>query len=120
MHYAVALGHIDCVALLLDLKANPNHQDLKGRTPAHCGCAKGQFETVKILRDRGNADLWLQNAKGDLPIHDAAISGRRKLVEWLLLQKQNQVNVSSNDGRTLLHIAAENNYTDMCKVRNTK
>lgn len=32
--------------MLLDLGADPNRQDRKGRTPAHCGCAKGQFETV--------------------------------------------------------------------------
>lgn len=105
------------MALLLDLGANVNHQDLKGRTPAHCGCAKGQFETVKLLAERAAvANLWLRNVKGDLPVHEAALSGRRDLVEWLLHQKPGQVNVCSNDGRTLLHIAAEYNYSDMCKM----
>lgn len=47
LHYAVTLGHADATYLLLDLNADPNRQDRKGRTPAHCGCAKGQFETVK-------------------------------------------------------------------------
>lgn len=46
LHYAVTLGHADATYLLLDLGADPNRQDRKGRTPAHCGCAKGQFETV--------------------------------------------------------------------------
>lgn len=46
LHYAVTLGHADATAMLLDLGADPNRQDRKGRTPAHCGCAKGQFETV--------------------------------------------------------------------------
>lgn len=49
LHYAVTLGHADATRLLLDLEADPNRQDRKGRTPAHCGCAKGQLETVKIL-----------------------------------------------------------------------
>lgn len=49
LHYAVTLGHADATALLLELGADPNRQDRKGRTPAHCGCAKGQFETVKKL-----------------------------------------------------------------------
>lgn len=61
--------------------------------------------------------MWLRNAKGDLPIHEAASSGRRELVQWLLDQKPKQVNVTSNDGRTILHIAAGNDNTDMCKVR---
>lgn len=48
LHYAVTLGHADATYLLLDLGADPNRQDRKGRTPAHCGCAKGQFETVML------------------------------------------------------------------------
>lgn len=139
LHYAVTLGHADATYILLDLGADPNRQDRKGRTPAHCGCAKGQFETVrktiewfcvrrntnkfsapsrrqvKMLRDR-KANLWLRNAKGDLPLHEAAASGRRELVLWLLDQRPKHVNTTSNDGRTILHIAASNDYTDMCKV----
>ncbi|XP_013098398.2 protein phosphatase 1 regulatory subunit 12A [Stomoxys calcitrans] len=115
LHYAVTLGHADATSRLLDFEADPNRQDRKGRTPAHCGCAKGQFETVKLLKER-NANLWLRNAKGDLPLHEAASSGRRELVEWLLEQRPKQVNTTSNDGRSLLHIAAHNDYTDMCKL----
>ncbi|XP_068155259.1 LOW QUALITY PROTEIN: uncharacterized protein [Drosophila tropicalis] len=115
LHYAVTLGHADATARLLDLEAEPNRQDRKGRTPAHCGCSKGQFETLKLLKERG-ANLWLRNAKGDLPLHEAAASGRRELLEWLLAQRSKQVNTTSNDGRSLLHIAAANDYTDMCKL----
>jgi len=31
LFYAVTLGHVECVKLLLSLGANPNHQDFKGR-----------------------------------------------------------------------------------------
>lgn len=75
----------------------------------------GQTIQVKMLRDR-RANMWLRNAKGDLPLHEAASSGRRELVQWLLDQRPKQVNTPSNDGRTILHIAAGNDYTDMCKV----
>ncbi|XP_017485923.1 PREDICTED: ankyrin repeat domain-containing protein 24, partial [Rhagoletis zephyria] len=115
LHYAVTLGHADATARLLDFEADPNRQDRKGRTPAHCGCSKGQFETVKLLKERG-ANLWLRNAKGDLPVHEACSSGRRELVEWLLEQRPKQVNTTSNDGRSLLHIASLNDYTDVCKT----
>lgn len=70
-----------------------------------------------MLRDR-KANMWLRNAKGDLPLHEAASSGRRELVLWLLDQKPKSVNTTSNDGRTILHIAASNDYADMCKVHN--
>ncbi|XP_062557855.1 ankyrin repeat domain-containing protein 12 isoform X2 [Armigeres subalbatus] len=115
LHYSVTLGHADATSLLLKLEADPNRQDRKGRTPAHCGCAKGQIETVKILHvKKGN--LWLRNAKGDFPVHDAASSGRRQLVQWLLQMKPKHINTPSNDGRTLLHIAAGHDNVDMCKL----
>lgn len=69
-----------------------------------------------FISESKTAHMWLRNAKGDLPIHEAAVSGRRELVEWLLELRPNQVNTTSNDGRTLLHIAAGNDNTDMCKV----
>lgn len=115
LFYAVTLGHADATSKLLDLGADPNRQDRKGRSPAHCGCAKGQLETIKILSARG-ANLWLRNAKGDLPLHEAASSGRTELVDWLLAQKPNHINSSSNDGRTVLHIAASNDCIDMCRM----
>jgi ankyrin repeat protein len=115
LFYAVTLGHADATVKLLDLGADLNRQDRKGRSPGHCGCAKGQFETVKLLNLR-DANLWLRNARGDLPVHEAAASGRIELVEWLLQQKPNHINSSSNDGRTILHIAAGNDNIDMCKM----
>lgn len=115
LFYAVTLGHADATVKLLDLGADANRQDRKGRSPGHCGCAKGQFETVKLLNSRG-ANLWLRNARGDLPVHEAAASGRIELVEWLLQQKPNHINSSSNDGRTILHISAGNDNIDMCKM----
>ncbi|XP_053698657.1 uveal autoantigen with coiled-coil domains and ankyrin repeats, partial [Sabethes cyaneus] len=115
LHYSVTLGHADATSLLLKLEADPNRQDRKGRTPAHCGCAKGQMETVKILYTK-KGNLWLRNAKGDFPVHDAASSGRRQLVQWLLQMKPKHINTPSNDGRTLLHIAAGHDNVDLCKL----
>lgn len=83
--------------------------------PAHCGAAKGQFETLKILK-KYNGNLWIRNAKGDYCLHDAVNSGRKDLVKWLLSQRPDAVNTSNNDGRCALHIAAITNNIEMCKV----
>ncbi|KAG8190356.1 hypothetical protein JTE90_022005 [Oedothorax gibbosus] len=115
LFYAVTLGHADCTNLLLNFGSQGNRQDKKGRSPAHCGAAKGQLETLKILAHH-KANLWLRNAKGDMPLHEAVQSGRKDLVEWLLQQHQGSVNVSNSNGRTPLHIAAITNNVDMCKV----
>ena len=83
---------------------------------AHCGAAKGQLETLRILAAHG-ANLWLRNVRGDFPLHDAVQSGRRDLVLWLIRQRPDAVNAPNNDGRCPLHIAALHNNVEMCKVQ---
>ena len=41
LFYTVTLGFVDCTELLLECGADSDIQDRKGRTPAHCGAAKG-------------------------------------------------------------------------------
>ncbi|XP_022668141.1 microtubule-associated protein futsch-like isoform X4 [Varroa destructor] len=115
LFYAVSLGHADCAALLLKHGAQPNLQDKKGRTASHCGASKGQLETLKILFHNG-ANLWIRNAKGDLPLHDAVYSGRRELVHWMLDHQASSVNAANSSGKTALHIAALGDSIEMCKV----
>ncbi|XP_047736963.1 ankyrin repeat domain-containing protein 26 [Hyalella azteca] len=115
LFYSVTLGHADCTHILLNNGADANRQDRKGRTPAHCGAAKGQLETLKLLHQH-QADLWKRNVKGDLPLHEACQSGRKDLVVWLLSMMTEMVNASNSDGRTPLHIAAINNNTGLCKI----
>ncbi|XP_075721471.1 uncharacterized protein LOC142764824 [Rhipicephalus microplus] len=115
LFYAVTLGHADCTQLLLKYGAAPNRQDHKGRTPAHCGAAKGQIETLKILWQHG-ANLYMRNQRGDLPLHEAVQSGRKDLVQWLLELQPSAVNSPNNNGRCALHVAAMANSVEMCKV----
>ncbi|XP_023216625.1 inversin-B-like isoform X2 [Centruroides sculpturatus] len=115
LFYAVTLGHADCTQLLLKYGAEPNRQDRKGRTPAHCGAAKGQLETLKILSKNG-ANLWIRNIRGDVALHEAVQSGRKDLVYWLLESQPHAVNISNSNGRTSLHAAAISNNIEMCKV----
>lgn len=76
LFYATALGHADCVRLLIEAGAHLDHQDNKGRTAAHCGASKGQLETLRILHQHG-ANFGLKNMRGDLPLHEAIKSGRK-------------------------------------------
>ncbi|CAL8089972.1 unnamed protein product [Orchesella dallaii] len=115
LFYAVTLGNADCTELLLNYGSEPNRQDRKGRTPGHCGAAKGQLETLKLLGKHG-ANLWLRNVRGDLPLHEAVLSRRKDLVLWLLQQRPDAVNASNNDGRCPIHLAALNNNVEMVKI----
>ena len=135
LFYAVTLGHADCSHFLLHEGAAPNRQDRRGRTPAHCGAAKGQLETLKILSQNG-ANLWLKNSRGDLPLHEAVKSGRKgllltayfspvvifqsllltELVRWLLEQLPSGAEFPNSIGKTPLHVACFNGNIEMCQV----
>lgn len=116
LFYAVTVGHADCTELLLNYGAEPNRQDRKGRTSAHCGASKGQLETLKLLAKHGG-NLWVRDVRGDLPLHDAVLSRRKDLVMWLLSLNHEAVNTPNNDGRCPIHLAALNNNVEMVKVR---
>ncbi|XP_076315098.1 uncharacterized protein LOC143227549 [Tachypleus tridentatus] len=115
LFFAVTLGHADCTQLLLQHGADPNRQDRKGRTAAHCGAAKGQLETLKILESNGG-NMWLPNVRGDLPLHEAVQSGRKDLVLWLLSLNPNVVNAENQNGRSPLHVAAFTDNVEICKI----
>ncbi|XP_026818588.1 uncharacterized protein LOC113557326 [Rhopalosiphum maidis] len=115
LFYAVTLGHADATEILLEHGANPDRQDGKGRTPAHCGAFKGQLETVRLLAEH-SANLWLRNSKGGYPLHDAVRSGRKELVLWLISMRPESVDYYDDDGKRPLHIAALNNNLEMSKI----
>ncbi|XP_014247327.1 ankycorbin [Cimex lectularius] len=115
LFYAVTLGHADATQSLLNHGANTNRQDRKGRTTVHCGAAKGQIETLKVVGNWGG-NLWQRTVRGDYPLHDAVASGRIALVQWLLNDRPDAVNAPNNDGRCPLHVASIHNNIEMCKA----
>lgn len=50
---AVALGSFEVVEYLLDLKANPDIQNIYGETPLHQAVENGNYKIINILLDRG-------------------------------------------------------------------
>ncbi|KAG7161806.1 Ankyrin-2-like 7, partial [Homarus americanus] len=113
-HVYCPSGSSDAILALINAGASVSAEDKDGLT-AHCGAAKGQLETLKLLHRKG-ADLWKRNVKGDLPLHEACQSGRKDLVLWLLSMRPDTVNAPNLDGRCPLHIAAINNNIEMCKI----
>lgn len=64
--------HTNIVSLLNDYAADPNTTDLKGRTPLHLACSKGDFFVTKILLRHGaKAHQWDDCLKAT-PLHCAA------------------------------------------------
>ena len=115
LFYTVTLGYVECSELLLGCGALTDIQDRKGRTPAHCGAAKGQLDTLRLLHSHGG-DLAMENNKGELPLMDAVRSGRKDLVRWWLELHEDKVDKANRDGKTALHIAAATRSVDICAI----
>ncbi|KAJ1364602.1 hypothetical protein KIN20_024725 [Parelaphostrongylus tenuis] len=112
LFYAVTYGHYEAARRLLDHGANPNHQDHRLRTPAHCAAAKGQMRMLKLLKQY-NASFEIQNYRGDLPVQEAVQAGCKDVVEWLLTLHPSSINSASHAGRTCLHLAAAQGNLEM-------
>ena len=115
LFYTVTLGYVECTELLLQSGARTDLKDRKGRSVVHCGAAKGQLETLKVLR-RFQADMWPVNNKGETPLHLAVRSGRRDLISWLLHLRPSSVDEATREGRTALHLAAATNNTEIAAI----
>jgi ankyrin len=53
LHVASNLGHLECVKLLLDNQANPNHRGPYGHTPLHVAVHSNKIECIKLLLEHG-------------------------------------------------------------------
>ncbi|XP_058799767.1 ankyrin repeat domain-containing protein 35 isoform X15 [Phymastichus coffea] len=115
LHYAATLGHADATALLLELGADANRQDRKGRTPALCAAAKGQLETLKLLVQHGGS-LRARTLRGTGVAHEAAASGRPELLGWIARRRPALLDAAAPDGRTPLHVAAQRGHLGVCKL----
>ncbi|XP_048259222.1 inversin-B-like [Haliotis rufescens] len=117
LFYAITLGNIDCMKMLVQHRADTAHVDNKGRSPAHCAALKGSQEALRVLL-KNKADLWSPSQQGNYPIHEATHGGHAEIVRFFLAQSGNDdvVDLANDDGRTCLHIAALTNNLNICKL----
>ena len=99
LFYTVTLGYAECTEMLLSCGVLTDTQDRKGRTPAHCGAAKGQLDTLRMLHNHGG-DLAKENNKGELPLTDAVRSERRDLVRWWLELHGDKIDMVDKYGKS--------------------
>lgn len=88
------------------------HQIVKAKQLA----AEQKLELIKMIQDK-HGKLNLSDNNGCLPIHYACRKDANLiLVEYLLQNNSEDVNQQDEDGRTPLHIAAEQNNEEIIKL----
>ncbi|KAJ9584042.1 hypothetical protein L9F63_021619 [Diploptera punctata] len=84
LHLAARKNRPGIVAMLLDKRAPPNAQDLRGNTALHLAAGRGYREVVRLLLAAPHVQLNAPNKDGLTPLHIAVESGFINVVEMLL------------------------------------
>jgi ankyrin repeat protein len=120
LHLAAFSGVPAAVQLLLDHGAeiNARARSKFKNTPLQAALLAGQFATAKLLLERG-ADPLVRQALGFTPLHEAALLGRRDLVD-LFLGAGAEINSRSDDGRTAVTEALRGKHPELADYLRSK
>ncbi|XP_065193034.1 uncharacterized protein LOC135824231 [Sycon ciliatum] len=110
LHYAIKMGHIDCMRHLLESKANPNQRDKYGRTPLHYATIENKVDCVLHLLHAG-AHPDQPDELGKTPLRYAIEFGYIDCMRHLLDNKAN-ANQLDKDEKTPLYYATIENKAD--------
>ncbi len=122
LHAASVKGHLEVASLLLESGADPNSRDHLGRVPLHRVSQGGQLVTLessleiaRLLVNCGAKANVTDNDQCDTPLHAAARSGYRDIVE-LLVGSGTSLDVRNKIHQTPLHLACGNGRLDASRL----
>lgn len=104
LQLAVAAGHADVVAVLLDAGADPDRQPPGGGGAVHVAAFGDDPAVLKLLLERGGDPDLRNSATGETPLVRAILGGGREQVR-LLLAAGADPGAPDDNGATPLHAA---------------
>ena len=113
LHFAADGGHVELVGWLVECGLNVNGEDADGYTPIHSAAAAGKLESVhELLRLGGKASMTKVAGTYGTPLHQAALSGHKKVMS-VLLDEGCTIDVVSSSGQSVLHFAAQGGHVEL-------
>ena len=111
---AVLTNEIKLLTFLLDIKTDPNANDVEGSALIY-GCVYNRDEAVRLLL-KANADPNFEFKKGVTALC-IAIERRRSVIVRMLLHANANPDVQREyDGTSPLYVAAEKGFSDMVSI----
>src|SRR6266478_2431647 len=121
LHAASVKGHLDVTSLLLKRGADPNSSDVANRVPLHRVSQGGHpvmeessLEIARLLVNYGATVDVTDDDKGETPLHAAAQSGYREIVE-LLVECGASLDAQNIYQETSLHMACCKGKLDVAR-----
>lgn len=119
LHQAVRRGDRDSVAHARMSAGRGvsalNDRDWEGETALHIATREGHLPIVRLLVESG-ADIRLATHGGLRPLHIAAMFGHVDIVHYLARRPRGEVNASTEDGRSALHLALKEHHLDAAEA----
>lgn len=109
---ASSAGRVAVVRLLLSKEANPSTQNQGGHSALQYASSKGWQEIVDLLIEQGAA-VNAKDERGATALHRAASKGSVSIVESLVQKGDANINVADSYGNTPLHLACEEDRTEV-------
>ncbi|XP_069090229.1 ankyrin repeat and EF-hand domain-containing protein 1 isoform X2 [Pleurodeles waltl] len=107
LHLAAVANNVDMTNFLLSLGANPDEQDLLGRTPAMKAAELGHELVLEVLA-KAPADMTVVDKKGKgVLFYCISPTKRHVRCVQMVLEYGADVNNSTTDGRAVLLLACE-------------
>jgi len=115
LHQLILAGNYEEAEKYISRGNDINRQDSSGKTPLHTAILSNQFSIVTKLLASG-AEVTITDDAGDSVIHTAIRVGSEKLVQTLMQQGRCDINALGRNSATPLHLAAEMDNADICKI----